>query len=587
MSPKKQDPQPPTEVTREAGVRALLSDIFPGESPLTHEQIETCRTTCLKGSTPDADGVPVFTYTFNPPKPKTHWLGWGDSAKSYEAPNQALRDITRNQMARLEEITNIRFKESPPGEEAKACLGILAADVLLSDTEAYAERRGDMRLLVIDKTRGVTDSTVMHEIMHGLGFSHPSADKKGMKSGGDNPLYSADSTIMSYNPGKKIFASPGLSYLDVTALHLIFGEPKKPIYPDIIKPTVLSDKRYLYDTHPLTLDIRGIPLGILTIDDKEITGHFYTNATDVGDIKKMTLVGTYMVYNSQLKDVLADNNTDTYLTLTGNDLPNRLQGGAAEDILTPRGGNDTLTGNGGHNTFIIDGKSGFNNVITDYDTVPKIDKSIRSAQETYTAPKFNAGSAVLKMAQETLESHQKLIDDNKNADDDTSRKADAADSVVKTTREQPETLHKSTNADKPVDIDKLLYDLHLPENRLNFKAPIAKIELNYCDAFTVQGRSYKGTQVHCMDEKGNAVASIIVADITPERLEADILNDHTYHPGNLLRSGLLPQKFQKSRYEGPSINIDPTLPEPDSTQHPSGLPFNFGGLSPRYKKPGR
>lgn len=193
---------------------------------------------------------------------------------------------------------------------------------------------------------------IVHEIGHALGLSHP--HEAGNIAG--SPLAAAKDnmteTVMSYDwTGRP----PGLGELVVQA-------PWTPMEFDI------EAMRALYGEGDATAgDDRwqiGDPRSLLTIAD--------TGGHDVLDASLLTLPSeidlrpgnwsklgisplgvrgaAYNAWDSVIEDAKAGSSADLVI---GNDIVNRLEGGAGDDILIGLGGNDTLLGGAGTDHFVF------------------------------------------------------------------------------------------------------------------------------------------------------------------------------------------------------------------------------------------
>lgn len=203
-------------------------------------------------------------------------------------------------------------------------------------------------------------SLLMHEILHGLGFSH-------YKNDGKAPGITTDHTVLAYTIGK--LKVEGLAPLDLAAgsKYYAFGEGS-PSHVDLVKLRKMTVMHA--PDHPVTLQGGGKATdGELTIDLN--TPYFEDQIS--GNIKlhgKEYPVGVRRSPATEMNDVLADPNSHIQLNLIGNFNPNILQGGTKDDILRPMYGDDELRGNKGKNSFVFYRDSGFDNIISDFNASP-------------------------------------------------------------------------------------------------------------------------------------------------------------------------------------------------------------------------
>jgi len=356
----------PDAVTEAEGVRALLSDLSskdggwnPNDSAMRIEGYME-------------NGVRIITYTFDAlqrANPDFYPLGIGDPNRDIERLHDIDRKAVRETLDDIEKIINVRFRETKEEDMWRANIRYFKARMTDGAAGRSGGRRKPIRDIVLSKKYSEDLDIILHETQHALGISHPGANGEAGDAGGKNKNYNKDTTIMSYNAGT--IGSSGLGPFDVAALQYMYGKSKmeSPAAPPLTAAQLLGH-RYLDSSQPLTLDLRNTDQaeGDLFINGKFIHGIVDIKNNAVKQIKIRT------VGETQIKDVLADSSTNLRLALTGNDLPNRLQGGRLGDTLTPRGGLDRLTGNGNWDEFKIDGKSGFANVIMDFN--PEKDRDV-------------------------------------------------------------------------------------------------------------------------------------------------------------------------------------------------------------------
>jgi len=370
----------PDAVTEEEGVRQLLSSLSPKEGGWNPDGHET-RIGHKK------NGVWVITYTFDASglaKPGFHLFPSWDEVRNLRRLKKESRKLVSEITAIIEQNANIRFEHvAEDGDINRADIRFFRMKEP-PDKDTGADTDGKLiRNIRFAESHTENPHSILHEILHALGLSHPGANGLGGKAGGDNESYNKDTTVMSYNKGDMGFT--GLGPFDVAALQKIYGPSKNCSTPMTLGPANLVGTRFI-DAGSVTLDLRDerYKTGGLTVREGKIEGALatdedkeFTVGQETGtrvEVYNPKPVKLRMVGDTKIKDVLADNeHTNVKLRLTGNELPNRLQGGKATDELTPRGGLDVLTGNGGWDEFGLDSKSGFDNTITDFDPSLKQD----------------------------------------------------------------------------------------------------------------------------------------------------------------------------------------------------------------------
>lgn len=352
-------PNPPRDMASEAeGVRALLSDLPPPgkerEAELIQGRME--------------NGVRTISYSFDAERPQHLRHQIIKYATNVQALDNTERDKVREGLYAIEKIANIRFCEASPEEKEQADIRYFKGKITDKETSGYMIKCDQGREIMLDNEHSDNVDTALHETLHALGLSHPDANGKGGMAEGKNPLYSKDTTVMSYNWGRSPVNS--LGPFDVAALQFLYGKPPPEEEPQRVTAEGVTDMKFLFGQLPLTVDLRGDNrTGDLVVNtDKGIVG--FINDSDGQSSKDVV---TRLVSSTRIKDVLTSPETQVNLVIVGNELPNRLQGGNDCDALTAHGGNDILTGRDGADRFIFDDKSGFHNIITDLEPSDTID----------------------------------------------------------------------------------------------------------------------------------------------------------------------------------------------------------------------
>lgn len=213
-------------------------------------------------------------------------------------------------------------------------------------------------------------STIMHEIGHSLGLSHPGRyDASDGKSPTyrDSAQYREDTlqySIMSYfravntgaNFDNKEPWTPMVS--DVAAIQVMYGANTSTRTDDTVYGFNSNAGRSVFD-----FNANSKP--IVTIwdaggnDTLDVSG-FNTNAiVDLNDGAYSNVAGLKLnvaiAVNAMIENATGGAGNDT---LTGNELANRLVGGSGNDRLIGAGGNDNLSGGAGTDTAVFSGAIG-------------------------------------------------------------------------------------------------------------------------------------------------------------------------------------------------------------------------------------
>lgn len=331
------------------------------------------------------DGRWIITYTVDAKKPYGKHI---DQSTDHRMLNKAQMEALEHALNEIEQVTNIKFKRVVHVDQVnKADIRIFQAAIDKNyNASGYARsfhKDAVHEVVISDKYSKPEDlardkfgyEMVTHEILHALGLSHPGANGKGGEAGGKNPLYTDASTLLSYrnddDSERSRFPSrfAGLGPYDVAALQYVYGEPHDKKQQSVLTLDDIVHNGTVYSKKSVTLDLKSTEKNYSKVD-MDLSSPNFDQQLKISEVdpttgkRKSTL--RRIDVDTQIENVLLPSESTIQLTVTGNKLRNKLQGGAHVDALIPYGGNDTLTGGGGNDQFIIMPHSGFGNIITDF-----------------------------------------------------------------------------------------------------------------------------------------------------------------------------------------------------------------------------
>lgn len=320
----------------------------------------------------------VVTYTFDtkempasyPKKPGEMVRKLNDDQKKEAL--RAMKDISK--------VANVIFEEAP-ADKANLLLG--QASITASGYANY--HHPSQRPVVVSDTLtesmfGSVHGTWVHEFLHGAaGISHPGETGEVLEGERRNPDYRLG-TAMTYNA----LSDNGVPLYDVAALQKVFGPPLNIAGEPVFTPVDLREVDTIYAREQGVVDFRSEGKTVEFVSGRariNLSPHIFITdqfraEVEGKEVGQHAQLHKYVAEGTKL-EVLADNATNIRMDIIGmagkgfKGGAARFQGGAQDDVLTARGGNNVLTGNKGADQFVFDRESGRDNVITDFNAKEK------------------------------------------------------------------------------------------------------------------------------------------------------------------------------------------------------------------------
>lgn len=318
----------------------------------------------------------VLRYAF----PSTTLASWNATDSSGFTPfNSAQRAFVRQTFDYISSVLNLRFEEvadaSQPGvlsfanNAQKASAGYATGSYSGDKWAIFLNNEGVSARGNLNPVEGdYAALTIIHEIGHALGLKHPHDQAAGETSASDPPYLGAIEdrttfTQMSYNDLPEDYY-PVFRDLDIAALHYLYG----PAQIEGTRPNQAGDTRYVLTTSWTNFIWDGG--GIDTLDARSANqrltlslapgAHSYFGASPANLITAPAQVTINL--GTRIENVEATPFDDE---IRGNDAPNRLDGGAGNDLLWGLEGDDVLIGGlgddqlfGGAGDDLLDGGLG-------------------------------------------------------------------------------------------------------------------------------------------------------------------------------------------------------------------------------------
>ena len=284
------------------------------------------------------------------------------------------REATRDVLANIEAVCNVRFVEVPDDANSHGVLRYAysqrPAEMGYAGFAFYpsaAETGGD---IWISKAQATPEwdyyrpGLILHETLHALGLKHPFEGGETLDSHDDI----IPNTVMSYSPVQGNRSGALSNYptepmaLDIQALQALYGaathNADDTVY-DVASDTFQSNFRVVWDSSGNdTLDASHAATGVsldLTPGAGSTVGltvhaFAYSGSTMSHSTYDKTL---HIDATTWIENATGSAHTDV---LSGNSQRNLLSGGAGDDTLRGRGGNDVLEGGAGRDTALYAGR---------------------------------------------------------------------------------------------------------------------------------------------------------------------------------------------------------------------------------------
>ncbi len=351
-------------------------------------------------------GAPVsLTYSFMTAEPSYYSSG---EITSFSTFTTAQETAARTVLAQFSSISNLTFTEVADtgsggqlrfgGSAQTSSAGFAFApsvDYTLNSVNFVANEKGGDVFIANNMTSSLTLTdgshgfyTMIHEVGHATGLTHPFSGTNQLSSGVENHQYS----VMSYTD------HPKSTVIDVTgdasgySFTTFTWNPETPMLYDVAAlqhlyganmTTATGDDTYTYSTSARFFETIWDAGGTDTIDASNFTRASVIDLTP----GSFSSIGIYNPVSDQLPSFYVSAPQPTYSgednvaiaygaiiengtggsgddTLTGNTANNVLTGGGGNDTLTGGAGNDSLVGDAGDDTYVLASGSG-GDTITD------------------------------------------------------------------------------------------------------------------------------------------------------------------------------------------------------------------------------
>ncbi|MBF2046882.1 MAG: M10 family metallopeptidase C-terminal domain-containing protein [Elainella sp. C42_A2020_010] len=341
--------------------------------PVPQYQAETLSQQGRHSWQPYRLGQPItLTYSFMEKLPsyyKPNRKGqWDDTTSVFKPMTPAQRDAVRLALQAWEKVSGITFKAVPDDNSVQFRFGT-AKESGLSGWAYYPDagplRRGDTWLNHADRSNrnplpgSYGFSTILHEIGHALGLSHPFDEEATLPLAKQTVQY----TVMAYDkhPNLPVDYQPHTPMLyDIPAIQQLYGKNYKTGQGDTVyqwranKPFIET----IYDTS-----------GIDTVNARNQQQNTWINLkpgqfSSIGEFRAQPIYENVAIaFGVIIEHAIGGAGNDI---LSGNQATNKLVGAWGADILIGLGGNDRLTGGIGADIFVFQSTKDGIDTITDF-----------------------------------------------------------------------------------------------------------------------------------------------------------------------------------------------------------------------------
>jgi hypothetical protein len=295
-----------------------------------------------------------------------------------EAALMAMQEISAVANVTFESVDDQPYHESDADmvfSQAKSEKELSFAGLMALRNKPQSEKDAEKRAhVIIDprKHKGYSRTeggyrTMLHELMHALGCSHPGEKYDGKNKGG-NVYYSEYDTVLSYNvspPGEGKVR--GLMPLDVAVLQKNYGPAWSIEHNVKIDPADLNNHATIVTSGNIELNPSKPSYVKLSLDCRDMRA---VSFDEQGIPSKAYARINYNVMGS----IIADENTP--ILVSGGDAPIKdiefVKAGNANDLFYLNGQPLVLITGQGKDTIMLHEKSGKESIIADFD--PKKDR---------------------------------------------------------------------------------------------------------------------------------------------------------------------------------------------------------------------
>jgi serralysin len=326
-----------------------------------------------------ASGKTVVTFSFTDPLTSTFDYSNSDYQSTLTSFSAADRQVTRDVLARIEAVCNVKFVEVADNSTECGVLrygysqepnkmnfagytffpssGAIGGDVWIGTNQSSSQwdfYRPDL---------------LLHETLHALGLKHP-FDSGAVLSTQQDIIAN---TVMSYSTmvgstGGYLSKYPGEPMtLDIAALQYLYGAAESNTGDtryDLSSANFQSGFHAVWDSGGVdVLDASRVGRGVTLDLNQGASSDIGASVSASGTVAGASVSTVYTATVSIALGAVIENAVGSAFNdrLIGNDSANWLDGGAGDDRLEGRAGNDVLVGGPGNN--ILDGGAGVDTAV--------------------------------------------------------------------------------------------------------------------------------------------------------------------------------------------------------------------------------